>query len=413
MTMIGFEIKKIFSKNSSRIALAVLAVIIAVICITTLRSPDLWYVNENGDTEKGVAAIHKLKDAKEEWKGPLTEERLSQVIAELNRINASPEANSADIQQNDIAYGRAQGLSDIRDMLNDSFRGFGQYDYYIADSLTEEDAADFYTNRTEALSEWLNEGAGASMYTDSEKAYITNRYEELVTPLDYECADGWKMLIQSSPTLLMLMAFAMIFLSSGIFSGEYALGADPVFFASRYGRDKAVRSKIWAGVIMVSVIYGAVMLIYTAVMLIILGAGGGGSPLQTSFGMWLSMYNVSMAGAYALIVICGYAGTIFISLLSMFISVKSRSAVIAIVIPFVVMFVPLYFPDGMPGFLDKITALLPDQAMQVSLALEEFKLCGSGDVMAGAVDILPVLYMALAAIMVPLIYLSYRKIAVK
>lgn len=52
MTMIRFEIKKIFSKISSRIALIVLAVLLAVICFNTLRSPDLWYVDQEGETHK-------------------------------------------------------------------------------------------------------------------------------------------------------------------------------------------------------------------------------------------------------------------------------------------------------------------------------------------------------------------------
>jgi len=50
--MIRFEIKKIFSKISSRIALIVLAVLLAVICFNTLRSPDLWYVDQEGETHK-------------------------------------------------------------------------------------------------------------------------------------------------------------------------------------------------------------------------------------------------------------------------------------------------------------------------------------------------------------------------
>lgn len=411
--MIRFEIKKIFSKNSNKIALAVLAVILAVICIMTLRSPEIWYVNDSGDTKKGVTAAHKLRDAKGEWEGLLTEERLSQAITELNRVNTSPEARSSDIQQNNIAFSQTQGLTDIRDMFNESFRGFGQYDYYIADSLTEKDAADFYSNRADALSEWLYEGAGASLYANDEKEYIKKQYDDIKTPFDYECADGWKMLIQSSPMVLMLMAFVIIFLSSGIFPGEYTLRADPVLFASKYGRDKAVRSKIWAGVIMVSVIYAAVMLIYTVSLLALLGAGGGGSPLQTSFGMWTSMYNVSIAEAYVLIVICGYAGMLFISLLSMFMSVKTRSAVISVVIPFVIMFVPLYIPDGVPGIVKKIFALMPDQTLQVSLALGKFTVYGIGDVMTGAVNILPVLYVILIFICIPLIYFSYRRITVK
>ena len=413
MTMIRYEIKKIFSKNSSRIALLILAAVLAVICVTTLRSPEIRYVNENGETETGIAAAHKLRDAKEEWTGPLTEERLEEAISEMNRINASPEARSSDIQQQDIAFSRGQGLMDIRDMLNDSFVEFGKYDYYMADTLTEKDAADFYTNRAESLSDWLYSGTGSTKYQDSEKEYLIGRYEEIETPFDYECADGWKLLIESSPMILMMMALVIIFLSSGIFSSEYSLKADAVFFSSRYGRDRAIRSKIFAGVITVSAVYAAVMILYTAVILGILGAGGGASPVQTIFGFWTSMYDFSIAGSYAIIVLCGYLGTVFISLLTMLISARSRSAVIAVVIPFVIVFLPLYLPDGVPALVEKIFALMPDQMLQGSIALGKLTVYGIGDMMAGAVDIMPFLYALLIIAALPLIYFSYRKTAVR
>ena len=46
---------------------------------------------------------------KKEWAGELTEERLKEVIAENARIQATPEARSRDIQQNNIAYSQRQG----------------------------------------------------------------------------------------------------------------------------------------------------------------------------------------------------------------------------------------------------------------------------------------------------------------
>ena len=142
--MIRFEIKKIFSKISSRIALIVLAVLLAVICFNTLRSPDLWYVDQEGETHKGITAARQLKELKEGEAGMLTEERLAEVIGERNDITSSPEYNSSDITQQDIAFARGQGISDIRDLLTVSFCGFGEYDYYRADSLEPADAEKFY-----------------------------------------------------------------------------------------------------------------------------------------------------------------------------------------------------------------------------------------------------------------------------
>ena len=125
------------------------------------------------------------------------------------------------------------------------------------------------------------------------------------------------------------------------------------------------------------------------------------------------MYDFSIAGSYAIIVLCGYLGTVFISLLTMLISARSRSAVIAVVIPFVIVFLPLYLPDGVPALVDKIFALMPDQMLQGSIALGKLTVYGIGDMMAGAVDIMPFLYALLIITACPLIYFSYRKTAVR
>lgn len=124
---------------SSRVALIVLAVILAVICFNTLRSPDLWYVDENGETHKGITAARQIKELKENEAGMLTTDRIAEVIGENRDIVSSPEYNSSDITQQDIAFSRGQGISDIKDVITMSFCGFGEYDYYRANSLEPSD----------------------------------------------------------------------------------------------------------------------------------------------------------------------------------------------------------------------------------------------------------------------------------
>ncbi|HIT98996.1 MAG TPA: ABC transporter permease [Candidatus Copromorpha excrementavium] len=411
--MIRFEIKKIFSKISSRIALIVLAVLLAVICFNTLRSPDLWYVDQEGETHKGITAARQLKELKEGEAGMLTEERLAEVIGERNDITSSPEYNSSDITQQDIAFARGQGISDIRDLLTVSFCGFGEYDYYRADSLEPADAEKFYENRTDSLEEWLDEGTGAALYSDGEKEYLKSSYDEFDTPVYYEYASGWKMAIESSPMLLVLMAFVLIFLVSGIFPSEYSLKADSVFFAARYGRGKAVRSKIWAGLLVITVIYAAVVAVYTGVILGCLGAGGGNCAIQSQWGLWKSMYNITFAQAYALIVACGYIGSVFIAMFTMFVSVMSRSAVVSVVIPFVTLFLPLYLPDTVPAVIGKILGLFPDKMLQIYTVIDEFSIYSVLGHMTGSAYLLPFLYVILVIVLLPVVYMKYRKTALR
>ena len=71
-------------------------------------------------------------------------EVLARVVEENNRINSTPQALSEDITENDKAYSMTQGYSDIREYINQAFRGQDGYDYYIINSVSP-DEADRYT----------------------------------------------------------------------------------------------------------------------------------------------------------------------------------------------------------------------------------------------------------------------------
>lgn len=410
--MILFEIRKIFSKNSSKIAVLVLLAVLIMALWTALRSPEVNFINERGEREVGIAAAHKLREAKQDWEGPLTESRLRQIIKENSRINNTREAKSEDIAQQDIAFSWKQGISDLYDLLGESFVPYGEYDYYRADSLKESDAKDFYSNRAASFSQWTD-GKGAGVFSEAEQQYILKKYAQMETPLDYRCADGWKQLLDSSPMLLVVMALILSFIVSGVFSGEFALKAESVFFSSKYGRGKAIWAKLKAAVIAVTVLYFAVMVLYTAAVLIFLGAEGGGCLIQTDSMKWYSIYNVTFIQAYGLIVLGGYIGTVAVSLISMLISAKTRSAVLAAVVPFVLLLMPPYIPDTAPEIIRKTAALLPDQLLQIDLVLRKLWVYGFGDHITGAANLLPVIYLAAVLVLCPLIFFCYRKLDVK
>lgn len=125
--MCKFELKKIFLRISNQIAILLLVVLIIVTCYFATH---VNYVDENGISETGFTAIVKLKSAKKAWSGYLDE----QVIAEKNRVCRTPQAQSKDWRENNIAYGWKQGFDDIRDLLNRSYaERFQNYDYYRAD----------------------------------------------------------------------------------------------------------------------------------------------------------------------------------------------------------------------------------------------------------------------------------------
>ena len=407
--MIKYEMKKVFLKTGSKIALLLL---LAALSITCFFAMNVSYVDENGKTKSGPAAVLALKEAQKEWAGELNEEKIEKVIAENHRIRTSPEALSQDIKDNDIAYSRGQGIREIRSLLNCAYAvTFREYDYYRADTLSTDDAKDFYKNRTKLLKEWL-EGEDGEQFSAEEQAYLIRQYENLKTPLSFDYMTGWQQLFEFSPTIVMLITLVAGYLVSGIFSNEFLWKSDAILFSSAYGRNKAVAAKIAAGFLVVTVLYFAAFLTYAGVVLGYLGIDGWNLQIQSSWTSWKSFYNITNFEQFFLIGIGGYIGCLFLCFLSMLVSAKTRSSVFAVMVPFELIFLPSFLSNIKSTRLNKVLGLLPDQLLQIANALKYFNLYSIGENVIGEVPVVIVLYIIGTLLILPVLYEVYRRVQI-
>lgn len=102
-------------------------------------------------------------------------------------------------------------------------------------------------------------------------------------------------------------------------------------------------------------------------------------------------------------------GCLFISFLCMLVSAKAKSAVTAVVIPFVLIFIPSFIANINNPLVNKILGLLPDQLLQVGVALNYFMLYTVNGKVFSAVPVLLTLYPALTLAFIPGIYYTYRR----
>ena len=224
MRMTRFELKKIFLKPVNKIVFIILAISLCVVSYFAIGDVD--YVDENGEKSTGIAAASALQGKKNEWAGYITDDILRKVLEENEHIINSEEYLSTDMIEKEKAYSKKQGFSDIREMINQAFGGFQDYNYYRADSVTQEEIRSFYDRRTDNLIEWLNSEEQESRYSEQEKQFLISQYGKLETPFYYEYADGWAALLEYAPSIIMLAVLITVFLVSGIFSDEIQLKAD-------------------------------------------------------------------------------------------------------------------------------------------------------------------------------------------
>lgn len=409
--MVRYELKKIFGSFGGKVTLVLYAAVVVLSCWLAaageLNVGSVW-VNEQGSRETGPAAVKKMQAARAEWTGWLNQDMLTRAVQENARINATPQAQSNDMRQNDIAFGWKQGFDPIRELINRSYSpGFRHYDYYTADGITAIDEHTFYSNRVKLVREWLNDKSdvGESTFTQQEKDYIISQYESLQTPFYMEYHDGWYQLLENGIFIPMLGILILSFALSGIFSGEFKWKADAIYFSTTYGRTKGTSAKIKAGLLLITLLYWAGILVYSLFTLTYLGFGGGNTVIQVR--LWKSLYNITMRQAWVLAVSCGYIGNLFLGILTMLISEKTKSAAVAVSMPFIVIFIPVIL-QGTVDALSTFASLMPSTLLEFYQHLSTFDLVTVFGKVFRVADLCIPLYGLLTLILIPILYREYR-----
>ena len=373
--MLLFEMKKIWKKPLNKAAFIALAAIVAIASFLTIR--DIRYTDENGDSHSGIAAIGRLKEDKKEWEGPVTEEVLRRVLEENQRVYKLIYAAET-IQEEDAAFSQTEGFSDIRDIINYGFGAIGDYDYYRIDGVALDQVGTLYERRIANLRTYMDT---EEHFTQPEREYLLNRYEEFQTPIEYEYFEGWRALVDSQylPTLMLILALIAGILVSGIFSDEFIYKADTVFFSSRLGRGRGTGAKLWAGFLTATIVYWAAIFIYAAVILGIAGVEGGSLPIQMEH--WYTMYNFNQVQTFAV-------------------------TVLAITVPFILTCVSPFV--GRIPVLTRASSLFPDMLFRLNTEMNGFLLYRIGGNIFSQFSVILVMYLILTCVLFPLLYVLYR-----
>lgn len=90
----------------------------------------------------------------------------------------------------------------------------------------------------------------------------------------------------------------------------------------------------------------------------------------------------------------GYVGTLFILLLTMLVSAKTHATVVAVTLPFIIIFIQSFLGE-FPNLTD-VLGLLPDQFLQIP-----------------SVPILMTMYPILCVVLLPIMYHVYHRTEIK
>ena len=139
-----------------------------------------------------------------------------------------------------------------------------------------------------------------------------------------------------------------------------------------------------------------------------LGADGAEHMIQTYPGSWNIRHNMTFLQYYRLVLGAGYLGFLFIGLLVMWISVKTKSSILAVLIPSLMLLLPMFLHEIYNLFLRRVLGMLPHWLMDIGQALRYQYLYKVGGQVICLVPIILVLYSFLTLLLVFLCYWEYR-----
>ena len=234
--------------------------------------------------------------------------------------------------------------------------------------------------------------------------FLQKQYKKIKTPFYYEAADSWETMFLYATTYSLILIIITSFLTSGIFSDEFKNNIYLVLFSTKYGKSKCVKCKIYAGLIVTSLVYWIGISLLSIICFGVMGTSGASTLYQVYSPF--SMYVVSMRGLYMIIVLSGYVACLLSGAVSMLIATVFKSSSLAIGLSFVLFFVSPFIGRALP--FKTFFSLTPDQLTNVMNSVRIPYIYQIGNIVFKQIPFIFVFYTCVSILILPLIYIKYK-----
>lgn len=390
--MLKYELKKLFAKRTSRAVL--IFILLAAFLFNLFAIKSVPYFTGDGNPDTSPGAVRSLTREKNKWKGELTPQVLEKAAAE----NQSLRRQYGDSIPDDRYAEVLQPAGDILGML-EQIREDG------AGSVGPETAKQFYQLRQEKLAARAKENGE----TAAQREFLEKQYAKAETPFYYEGTDSWEIMTRYAEFYGIILALAVGFLSAGIFSDEFRLQADSIFFASRHGRSRASGNKLRAGLLTATAVYWGGMLVFSIMGFAVMGTSGGGVPVQIKWAE--SLYPITFRQEYLLTLFCGYTASLLSAAVTMLISAKRHGSGIAVCAPFILFCVSPFLARTLN--MDAFTNVIPQRLFYIDNIMGKPVFFQIGDAVIRQIPFVLILYLAVSLVCLPLIYGACHRYTMK
>ena len=394
--MLKYELKRIFTKRLNRVLITIglaLSVILSFLAATSNR-----FVSPQGHLETGISATRKVVADKNRNKGLMTPKRISELITQDQRVFREYK----DKGESDKIYGTSiQQYLDVEQLVSYILTGNEDYNPSVYLDVNPKKLLNIYKIREAKIQKLIRQNGK----TEEQRKYLKAQYDKISTPYQYEAPDSWDTMQLYVVTYSIVLAVLMGVLASGIFSEEITLKADAIFFSSKYGRDKAIKTKISAGLITSTGIYWIGMCLFTVISLTLMGTSG--SHTLMSILNSYTIYNVTYGQAFYIMMFAGYIANLLATTVSMLVSAIMGSPNIAICIPFFLFCIMPFV--GRIGGGKGIFLLTPDQLNNFQEIMKVNHIYQIGGFVTNQLALMVLIYVVVNLVLIPVIYSAYKR----
>lgn len=403
--MVKYEFLKIVRKKSTLIILAVSLILTSFL----FGLPIMQYQTYSADgVIKGKAGIAFSKEQFAELSVPLTEEYITEIIQEVQQLFENPDNIGYDgNEQFLIGDAYWNGIAPREKLLNMVAKTYDSPNensgYQKLASLNGNGHADFYQALETKMKTLLNMPERA--LSDEQKIYWSSLAGKVEIPLRYGYYEGWE-IITSSLELLMIAILSVCVVIAPIFSGEYQAGTDAVILSAKYGKTKLISAKIMASFLFGTLAFTLHVVVACGLPLAAFGIDGWNLPIQIANTMIPYPFTFLQAALLSIFII--YLILFAMISLTLFLSSKMKTPYLVLLVLVPVLFLPMFLtPNGTTGAYNLMLFLLPYRAAMPEIG--KFISYQFGSLVLDAFSVRAILYVVLAAVLLPFARRGFQK----
>ncbi len=363
-TLIKFEFMKIYKKKMNLIVFWGTCILMAVFNFTSVEQ--MWMYDKEGNKVAGLDYVAYRKETMKELSGPLTDEKVEEIIKEYQEMASTP--GNSEGEGNDwhfvdsVSYQYYFPRRDLLLLIGHTYDEPGIQTWGAnLNELVLENEKGFYKTRKERLRNTLLMGDSDWQYSKAEQDYWLKKSEKIETPFLYGYAEGWAHILDMMG-FFAIPLISLLIMTATVYAGEYEKNTDHIILTTKYGKSKVIAAKNIAALLFGGLFYTINIVISFLITLLSYGVDGWNLPVQNFEAQipYPFSYLETVVVCVGIVYVIAFGMTAF----TLFVSARMKSGLPVLAVTMFVFFIALFLKESLTnGIYNHILYLLPFNAI--------------------------------------------------